>query len=310
MRELGYEVSEPSELELGPNSAYVAMAEGDADFWVNSWYPGHLSWLAGELTDGSLVGDHVSAVGEEMIAGGLQGYLVTKSFADEFGVYTLDQLDANPDAIAKFDETDSAPGDGKAQIFGCPESWTCDNIITNQIAFSGWQNIEQTIAGYDAMFAQAVDNANNDIPMVVYTWTPSAYITELRPGDNVYWMGVDDVIDDSNPTGVDGGENHDQRPGTAAIGEDRCPAAADTGDGLCPIGWEAADIIVTANNDFLAANPAAQALFESVKLSVIDVSLANVAQGEGATPAELAAEWIADNRDQVDTWLEAAKAAA
>ena len=32
-------------------------------------------------------------------------------------------------------------------------------------------------------------------------------------------------------------------------------AAADNADGLCPIGWIAADILVTANNDFLAANP-------------------------------------------------------
>ncbi len=46
LEELGYEVSEPSALELGPSLAYLAMAEGEADFWVNSWYPGHLSWYA------------------------------------------------------------------------------------------------------------------------------------------------------------------------------------------------------------------------------------------------------------------------
>ena len=47
--------------------------------------------------------------------------------------------------------------------------------------------------------------------MVAYTWTPSAYITELRLGDNVYWIGVDDVLDDSNPVGQEGGEEHSQR---------------------------------------------------------------------------------------------------
>lgn len=308
MRELGYEVSEPSDLELGPNAAYLAMAQDEADFWVNSWYPGHLSWLVGELTDGSLVGDHVSIVGEEMMSGGLQGWLITKSFADEFGVYTLDALNDNAEALAAFDETDPVPGNGAADIFGCPESWTCDNIQTSYIAFAGWENIQQTIAGYDAMFAQAVDAVASDIPMVVYTWTPSAYITELIPGENVYWLGVESVLDDSNPTGQEGGAEHDQRPGTAAIGPDQCPAAADN-DGVCLIGWVAADIQVTANNDFLAANPAAEALFEAVTLSVIEVSLANVAQGEGATPAELATEWIADNRDDVDAWLDAARAA-
>ena len=315
LEELGYDVSDPAELELGPNNAYVAMAQGDMDFWPNSWYPAHRAWLAGELPDGSLVGDHVSIVGEEMIAGGLQGFLATKSFADEFGVYTLDDLNSNADALAAFDETDPVPGNGIADIFGCPESWTCDNIITNQIAFAGWENIQQTIAGYDAMFAQAVDSANEGVPMVAYTWTPSAYITELRPGDNVYWMGVNDILDDSNPANQEGGEEHSQRGadgtgGYAAIGTDQCPSAANTDDGKCPLGWIAADILVTARNEFLDANPAAEKLFQVIKLSVIDVSLANVDQDAGEDPNDLATQWIADNRATVDSWIAEALAAA
>ena len=313
--ELGYEVSDPAELELGPNAAYVALAEGQMDFWANSWYPLHDSWLAGELPDGSLVGHHLTVVGEQMIAGGIQGFLVTKSFADEYGVYTMDELNRNADALAAFDATDPVPGNGVADIFGCAESWTCDNIIESQIAFSGWDNIVQTIAGYDAMFAQAVDAANESLPMVIYMWTPSAYITMLRPGDNVYWLGVESILDDSNPTGFEGGEAHDQRGadgtgGYAAIGADLCPAAGDTDDGLCPIGWVAADILVTANTEFLEANPAAEALFEVVRLSVIEVSQANVAQDEGTVAADLATAWIADNRTTVDGWLDAARGAS
>ena len=72
LAELGYDVSDPKDLELGPANAYIAMAQGDADFWINSWYPGHNSWLANELPDGSLVGDHVSPLGEMMMAGGLR----------------------------------------------------------------------------------------------------------------------------------------------------------------------------------------------------------------------------------------------
>ncbi|WP_419944841.1 glycine betaine ABC transporter substrate-binding protein [Candidatus Poriferisodalis sp.] len=315
LEELGYDVTDPAELELGPNNAYIAMAQGQMDFWANSWYPGHLAWLAAELSDGSLVGEHVRIVGEEMIAGGLQGFLVTKSFADQYGVYTMDDLNRNADALAAFDAADPVPGNGIADIFGCPESWTCDNIITNQILFSEWDNIDQVIAGYDAMFAQAVDSANDGVPMVIYTWTPSAYITQLRPGDNVYWMGVENILDDSNPSNTDGGEAHSQRGedgtgGYAAIGPDQCPSAADNPDGLCPIGWIAADILVTGNNDFLAANPVAAKLLEVVKLSVIEVSLANVDQGEGASPSDLAIDWIANNRDTVDAWLDAARAAA
>ena len=311
LEELGYNVSDPADIELGPHVAYIAMAQGEMDYWPNSLYPVHLAWLEGELPDGSLVGDHVTIVGEQMLDGGLQGFLVTKSFADEYGVYTMDGFNSNADALAAFDATDSNPGNGVADIFGCPESWICDNIIENMIAFSGWDNIAQTKAGYDNMFAQAVDNVGEGIPMVLFTWTPSYYITQFRPGDNVYWMGVDEILDDSNPANQEGGESHSQRGadgsgGYASIGPDQCPSAADQQDGKCKIGWEVHDILVTANNDFLAANPAAQALFEAVKLSVIDASLAMVAVRVGESPADLAAQWIAANRDLADEWIAAA----
>lgn len=310
LTELGYEVTDPAEIELGLQTAYVAMAQGDFDFWANGWYPGHYSWLDAELTDGSLVRDHVSVIGEEMVAGGLQGMLIEKNFADEFNIRTLDDLDANPAAIEEFDKYDSLPGNGVADIFGCQESWTCDDILDSTIAFAGWQNIQQTIAGYDAMFAQAVNQSQSGEPFVIYTWTPSAYITQLIPGDNVYWVGIENPLDDSNPLGAEGGHEWDQRPGRAPISADLCPSALDDPDGLCQVGWVVADILVTANNTFLAANPAAAELLEQVKLSVIDVSLANVEQDEGADPAELATAWIADNRDLVDGWLDAARAAA
>lgn len=307
LEELGYTVTDPKELELGPSNAYIAMAQGDGDFWVNSWYPGHRSWLENGLPDGSKVGDHLSVVGEMMMAGGLQGYLMTKSFADEYGITSLDDLNDNPDALAAFDAADPEPGNGKADIYGCQDSYTCDDIIESQIAFSGWDNIQQVIAGYDAMFAEAEARANAGEPMVIYTWTPSAYITKLRPGDNVVWLTVDNVIDDSNPLGVEGGEEHDQRPGTATIGTDQCPGSV---DGVCQLGWVAADIQVTANTEWLNANPAAKALLEQFAMSVLDVSLMNVEMDNGADPAELAAQWIADNRDLVDGWLATARAAA
>jgi len=308
MQQVGYTVSDPSELELGPSLFYLSLAQGDVDFWVNSWMPGHKSWLAPDMPDGTTVGDHVTTLGAEMNAGGLQGYLITKSVADEHNITMLDQLNDDPEITALFD----SDGNGKANIFGCQESYTCDNIITEQIAFSGWNNVEQTIAGYDAMMAQAVANVDAGEPMVIYTWTPSAYITELIPGKNVVWLGVEDVVDDSNVSGQDGGEEYSQLPGTANIPAEQCPSAADMG--TCQLGWIAADILVTANNDFLAANPAAEELFKQVQLSVVDVSLANVEQSNGCDTNDcisgLAQTWIDEHSDLVNTWLNAAKAAA
>ncbi len=163
LEELGYDVSEPSETELGPSLAYLAMAEGDIDFWTNSWYPGHAAWWEPELPDGSKVGDHLQKVGAVFRGGGLQGMLITKSVADEYGISYIDQINDDPEIRALFD----SDGDGDADIYGCQESYTCDDIITNQILFSGWDNIDQTIAGYDAMFAEAVAKVDAGEPMVI-----------------------------------------------------------------------------------------------------------------------------------------------
>ena len=305
---LGYEVSDPADTELGPSLAYLAMAEGDIDFWVNSWYPGHSSWLETDLPDGSRVTDHVSAIGEEMLAGGLQGVLITKSFAEKHNLRTLDDLNNNPEALAEYDSGDPSPNNGIADIYGCSESWTCDDILESQIAFSGWENIRQVIAGYDAMFAEATSRLADDEPVVIYTWTPSAYITELRPGDNVMWIGVEEVVDDSNPLGREGGEEWDQRPGLASLDSDTCLYIVEGG---CQIGWVAADILVTARNDLLENHPALKRLFEVVKLNVVDVSLQVVEQNENdADPDDLAAKWIEENSDLVDSWISEALAAA
>ncbi len=308
MQMLGYEVSDPAELELGPALAYLAMAQGDADFWANSWYPLHNSWLKAEMPDGSQVGDHVERVGGLMAASALQGYLITKPFAEEYGIRTLDDLNNNPAAIAAYDADDPDPGNGIADIYGCPESWTCDDAIESQIVFSGWENIRQVVAGYDAMIAEAIDKANEGKPMIAYTWSPSSYITLLRPGDNVYWLGVEEVIDDSNPLGREGGEAWDQRPGTAQIDAELCPDAETRG--TCQLGWVIADILVTARNDFLAENPAAAKLLDIVELNIVDVSLQIVEQYNGADIGVLATRWIANNQEQVDAWIAEALAAA
>jgi len=305
LEELGYNVSEPSELELSPSLAFLAMSQGEFDFWANSWYPGHLSWLEADRPDGSKVGDHLTRVGNEMAAGGLQGFLITKSVAEENGITTLDQLYGDPALSAMFD----ANGNGSPDLYGCPESWTCDNIITEMACQFDW-DVEQIQAGYDSMIAEATDLANAGEPMVIYTWTPSAYITKLIPGDNVMWISVEGEVDDQNCSGQENAEQYAQPNATASIAGDSCLQNA-AGD--CRLGWTAADIQVTANTDFLNANPAAAELLDQVVLPLIDVALANVEQDatDGSVGAirAIAERWVADNQALTDGWLAAARAA-
>ena len=85
-------------------------------------------------------------------------------------------------------------------------------------------------------------------------------------------------------------------------------------DGVCQLGWVPADITVTANKDFMEANPVAARLLTVMDLPIVDVSIAQVEQAAGRDSEEAinetASEWIANNRDSVDGWIAEAKAAA
>ncbi len=312
MEELGYDVSSPDELEFAPDLGYQTMAEGDMDFWANSWYPGHLSWWEGERTDGTRVGDHLVRVeGSLMPGGGLQGMLITKSWAEENGITTLDQINEDEALYSQLD----SDGNGKGEVYGCPEDWTCDDIFSSQIEFAGWTNLEQTQAGYDAMFAEFLDKATAGEPAIIYTWTPTAYLAQAIPGEITMWLSMNNesVLDDSNPLGKEGGEEYAQQNettvGYSELSSDVCLEGPDG----CQLGWLAADIEITANADFLADNPAAGALFAEFKPPLIDVAIAGVeltnSDGAQADVETIAADWVASNRDLVDGWLDVARAA-
>ena len=297
LTELGYQVSHPADLELPPSNAYIAMAEGEFDFWVNSWFPNHHQFLAREMPDGALVSDHLTVLGWEMRTGGLQGVLTGKDLVDEHGIETLDQIVNYPVLFAIFDGADTNPDDGVLQLLGCPEGWGCHRTINAWIENAGWDSVEQLEVGsYDVLVAEAVARDADGAPYIVYSWAPSSYVADLRPGDNAVWLSTSD-----------GSISPSQTEGPSSLEAGQCSADP------CNLGWDPADIRVTARNDFLTANPAAVALFELVVISPIDVALQNVAYNLGENTEEdihhHAAGWIAANRDTVDAWLTAARRA-
>lgn len=298
--ELGYDVADPAVHEYPPSEAYLAMAEGEFDFWPNGWFSQHFTWFDRQLDDGSVVDDHVVVLGNEIDAGALEGLLITKSVADEHGIESLAQINDDPRLAALFD-TDS---DGLGEVRGCPDDWTCDDIITEMIEFNEWSNLEHVGAGYPGLVAASIEAVERGEPVIQYSWSPSGYLTQLVPGDTALWLSVgshDNVLD-----GTTAGEFDFSHADAAPLG-DTCT------DDPCWIGWEVADIRVAANKDFANANPVAAALFEAVELNVADIATQNVRYDNGEnTEADIerhAQQWIESNRPLVDTWLETASSA-
>ncbi len=300
LEELGYSVSDPGANEQGPTEAYRSMADGTIEFWTNSWLPNHQVYIDEEFGDGSTVSEHVTSLGNLLPAAGLEGIVVTRSVAEENGITSLDQINSDPALVELFD----ADGNGQADVYGCPDDWGCFKILNELIEFNGWANIEQITDDYDAMVDQTVTQVDGGTPVLQYTWSPSGYLTRLRPGDNVVWLSIggQEMMLDGSIT-----PEYDFRDG-----EPPNLGAACTGD-PCWLGWPAADIKVTARNDFLEANPSARVLFEQVQLKVLDVALANVKYDTGEQASEdlarHAQDWITENRPTVDQWLAEARAA-
>ena len=289
LEELGYEVSDPE--EIAPATFFPALAQGDYDLWASSWPLNHTPLLEGESPDGGTFADKARFIGRMMASGALQGLLVDIPSVERFGFTTLGELLDNPEAVAHFD-TD---GDGKADINGCDDGWGCQKVIDDTLSMNGWDDRAQQIsATHSALFAESQANFALGGPVLQYVWTPTAFVGKLVPGRDVLWLAIE--------------------PDQALEGQDGISAVGDacTKD-PCTTMFTPSDIVVAANNDFLAANPAAKSLLENFEMDALAVAVQAVAIDAGAdSEAEIkaaAADWIADNRDKVDPWIEAALAA-
>lgn len=289
LEELGYDVTDPE--EIAPATFYPAAAQGDFDLWASAWPFNHTPFLESESPGGGTLGDSVGFVGTMLASGALQGLLVDIPSVEQFGFKTLGELLDNPDAVAHFD-TD---GDGKADINGCDDGWGCQKVIDDTLAKNGWDDrAAQISATHSALFAESQASFAGGGPVLQYVWTPTAFVGKLVPGRDVLWLAIEP---DHSLEGQDG--------------------ISDVGDACtndpCTTMFTPSDIVVAANKEFLAANPAAASLLGDFELDPLAVAVQAVAIDAGAnTDAEIkaaAAEWIATNRARIDPWIDAALAA-
>lgn len=282
LEELGYSVKKPK--DLSPAIFYKVVSLGDIDYWPNTWLPNQNHLLSDSVKE------KASQIGYVLKDEGLQGYLVSKEYADKFDIKSLDDF-KRPEVIKAFDRDN----DGKADLTGCPSGWACAKIIDRHLKENGLKKYVRHIqASYEAAMASNLGAYKSGEPIFYYAWTPSWTVFKLKPGKDVVWINVPEKY--NTPS---------EKPLENVVGAVSSPIN---------MGFEVASIRVTANNKFLEENPAAKKFFTLFRMNVGDMNAQQVKVQEGKKSQKdinaQADEWIAANKELWNSWLDQARQAA
>lgn len=161
-------------------------------------------------------------------------------------------------------------------------------------------DINPVKAAYEAGMASAIGNYKSGGPVFFYTWTPNWTVYKLKPGKDVMWINVPEIM----PTEA-------QKPAV-----DRMTVSGVEGAVSDPIklGFVVSDIRIVANKKFVEKNPAAKKFFEVFTLPLADINEQNTLMNEGQKSQKDIEKhveaWIAKNKDKWNGWLAEARKAA
>ncbi|SDN70860.1 glycine betaine/L-proline ABC transporter substrate-binding protein ProX [Pseudomonas jinjuensis] len=278
LEKLGYKVNEVSQVQTP--IAYLSVANGNVDFNADAWLPQHTAFYE------KAGGDSMMAKFGPFSTGALQGYLIDKKTMDKYGIKSIDQL--KDPQIAKLFDID---GDGKADLTGCEPGWGCEKIVEKQLDAYGLRaTVSHNQGSYFALMANTIARYKEGKPILYYTWRPLWVSGVLVPGKDVEWLTVpftalpDDLK--NIPTTLPDGRN---------------------------LGFPVNDQYIVANKKFIAENPAAKKLFESIRIPVDDINAQNLRMRDGEnSPADIrkhAEEWVSAHQSEFDQWVSEAKVA-
>lgn len=279
LEKLGYTVQPIKEVEYP--TAHVAIAQGDATYMANHWDPLHADFYRNAGGDAKL--SRTGSYSQNAV----QGYLIDRKTAEQYGITRIDQL-KDPQLAKLFDTN----GDGKADLTGCTPGWGCEGVIEHQLTAYGLRSTVTHVQGsYSALIADTIARFKQGQPILYYTWTPYWVSGVLRPGQEVVWLQVPHTALSGEQAGVDtqlpNGKNYGFIPNHQRI---------------------------VANRQFTDANPAAAKLFEVMQLPVGDINAQNLAMRDGQnTQVDLARHvdgWIRAHQATFDGWIVQARAAA
>ena len=280
LEQLGYDIQDGKELEYA--TMHADIANGGIDYTAAHW-----AQLHSEFFENSGGDDQLERTGV-FIPNVLQGYKIDKATADEYSITSLEQLQ-DPEIAALFD-TD---GDGRANLIGCNAGWGCEPVIEHHLDEYGLRDTVQHDQGqYFALMADTITRYEQGEPILFYTWTPLWVSGVLEEGEDVNWLEV---------------------PYTSLPEEQGDVTEADTTAEGVNLGFAVDQQEILANQTFYDENPAAAKFFELVEVPIDDVSAENQLMRDGEdSPADIrrhAEEWVAENQDLFNSWLEEARAA-
>jgi glycine betaine/proline transport system substrate-binding protein len=278
LERLGYTVEPMRDLE--PATEHLAIANGDATFMAHHWSRLHADFYENSGGDAKLWRKGVYS------EGAVQGYLIDRKTAEQYGIHDIGQL--KDPAIAKLFDAD---GDGKADLTGCNPGWGCELAIENHLtAHQLRDTVTHKQGSYAALMADTIARFKQDKPVLYYTWTPYWVSAVLRPGSDVVWLQV---------------------PSSSSQGGDGVDTRQPNGKNY---GFLANEERIVANREFAEKNPAAARLFEIMKLPISDINAQNLRMSQGASTAEDVARhadgWIRAHQQLFDGWIAEARAAA
>ena len=278
LKKLGYQVTKPQEIDYP--AIYLAVANGDLDYSTINYERAHKGFF--ENSGGEAKLERVGVLTPE----GMSGYQIDKKTADEYKITNIEQL-KDPKIAQLFD----SDGDGKANLVGCNPGWACEFSIEHHLDVYGLQDtVEYDKGQYIALLADTITRYKQGESVLYYAYNPHWISTVLKVDEDVVWLEV---------------------PFTSLPKEQEKATEKDTSVDGKNLGFARQRQRIVANKEFLAANPAAKRWFELVTISTEDMNEESLRIKDGEdSPKDIrrhAEEWIEENQELFDGWIEEAK---
>jgi glycine betaine/proline transport system substrate-binding protein len=280
LEELGYEME--SDKILDYTAKLLAIADGELDYTVTHWEKNHQVFF--EKSGGEEKLERVGAIIPQL----LQGYQIDQKTANEYNITNIEQLQ-QPEIAQLFD----SDGDGKANLVGCDPGWGCEAIIEHHLnTYQLQETVEHDQGKYPALIADTIARYNQGEPILYYTWTPYWVSSVLKPQEDVVWLEVS-VTDLPESQGN--------------------LTAADTSVEGKNIGFPVDRMRIVANKQFIADHPSAQQFLTLIEIPPEDMNQESLRIKEGEdSPEDIrrhAQEWVEENQERFDSWIEQARKA-